>query len=111
MILSDRALKNFCEEAIKYVTSRIGEQVISIHLFGSYHKGNPHDQSDIDILYVLSDNQDSSYVTFLHLMPAHFQRKFGVPIHPVIVTKTEYHNENSSEMDGFRYNREIYHAP
>jgi uncharacterized protein len=60
-------------------------------LFGSYAKGNQHDNSDIDIAIVLKDNVDHTFETEVKLMV--IRKGDETLIEPHAFTKDEF-NDN-----------------
>jgi uncharacterized protein len=60
-------------------------------LFGSYAKGNQHDNSDIDIAIVLTDNIDHTFETDVKLMV--IRKGDETLIEPHAFTKDEF-NDN-----------------
>lgn len=109
-MLSKSELDLYCEAAVKFVKDRMGGQLLGAYLFGSYHKGTPNKGSDVDVLFVLTDDNDYSYLHFNEEFHHHLHDQFNVTLHPVYVTQKEYEDGQDPEIQSFRDNSVIYQA-
>ena len=91
--------KRRSNKIIKFLIERLKEDGINIDkviLFGSYYKGTPHKDSDIDIAIVSNDFKKKD-VFELGPMTGNAVRstirKFDIPIDLIKLTVNEYENE------------------
>jgi predicted nucleotidyltransferase len=89
-------------ETIKIVTNRLREAYnpLSIFLFGSYAWGTPTKDSDLDMLIVVDESDESQYIRPRKGFKALRGMKIAKDL--VVYTKQEF-NEYSAELASFAY--------
>lgn len=68
-----------------------GDRLVKIVLFGSYARGDFHDDSDVDYLIVLADEVVSTFTEVKHVSPlkASYYLTTGITISPVVVAASQ----------------------
>jgi predicted nucleotidyltransferase len=77
-------LKNILESLTKKLTEKYESEMHSIILFGSYAKGKPTAESDIDLLFIVSDLKDKALRGGIEQECASFQYSYNVQVSPVL---------------------------
>ena len=83
-------LKNVLEELIKKLTEKYISEVQSIVLFGSYAKGKALKDSDVDLLFIVTDIKNKELRADIERECASFQYSHSVKISPIITDVKEF---------------------
>ena len=65
-------------------------QVENIFLFGSYANGTPHDNSDLDIFVIMSDDSDIREIDAIRLIRKAIRDKKTMPVDIVVSKKSKF---------------------
>ncbi len=77
-------LKNILESITKKLTEKFVSEIHSIILFGSYAKGKPTAESDIDLMFIVSDLKNKTLREEIERECASFQYSHNTQVSPVI---------------------------
>ncbi len=71
-----------------------GDRLREVVLYGSYARGDYHDESDIDLMVVLNDEEIKTYRELFRIsdIETDFVVKYSVPISPLPVSYKRYKN-------------------
>ncbi len=83
-------LKNILKKLIKKLTEKHISKIQSIVLFGSYAKGKAVKDSDIDLLFIVSDMKDKNLREAIERECAGFQHSHNVKVSPLITDGKEF---------------------
>ena len=86
------------QEIIKEFIKKIKNDVISVVLFGSYAKNEHDENSDIDFIVIIKNDETRKKIEQIQLS---FLLKYGVIISPIILTKRELKKNFKMEMPLF----------
>ncbi|MFX1294421.1 MAG: nucleotidyltransferase domain-containing protein [Promethearchaeota archaeon] len=77
---------NYLYDIIKLLENYLKDRLISIVLFGSAIKGYSADESDVDILIIVSDDCNKKEINYLHQLIISFEIKYNfvVPLNGLI---------------------------
>ena len=93
-------LKSILENLISKLTERFVSELLSIVLFGSYAKGIVNKQSDIDIMFIISNLKDKNLRESIERECASFQYSHNIKISPLITNIEEFKRMlNSRELN------------
>lgn len=82
----EKALKNF----VNRVNEVLGDNIVSLHLFGSYAKGTAKPESDIDVLVVYQGSTRDMILDSISEIAFDIMSNTGRLIQTVIMTKEEF---------------------
>jgi len=86
------------EIAVRYIDAISSKYHISqAFLFGSYAKGNFHDDSDIDIA-VIVDNVEDIIDTQIEMMKLRRKIDLRIEPHPIMINDFDYNDPLSNEI-------------
>lgn len=70
----------------------LGKHLLQVILYGSYARGDYHEDSDIDILFItnLSESEQYDYLMQLSDLAFEYEMRHGVHISPVIENDAKY---------------------
>lgn len=108
--------KRRADKIIKFLTDKLIEDGMNIYkvvLFGSYYKGRPHKDSDIDIAVVSDDFKHRSIFRRGRLTygaEVAVIRKFDIAIDLIKLTVNEYENETRMIASYIKEGKVIYSA-
>ena len=99
----DRQTRNTIIDIVRKYAATVGQQYClkELYLFGSYAKGNPHEDSDIDIAVVSDDFTGDTYDDQLALMKLRYDVDLRIEPHPFLT-------EDFTDENPFAY--EIMHT-
>lgn len=83
-------LKSVIENLISKLTEKFMSEIHSIVLFGSYAKGTAAKQSDIDLLFIVSDLKDKNLREAIERESASYQYSHNIKISPLITDIEEF---------------------
>lgn len=85
-------------DLIKAIAKRLKEQygAKEVILFGSYAKGNPHEDSDIDLL-IISDSKERFFERQATVRRLLRDLKKRIPVSPVVLTPEELEERKKHE--------------
>ena len=83
-------IKNILSEMLSKMTEQIAASLHCIILFGSYAKGTATKNSDIDLLFMLSDMKDKAVRTHIERICASYHYSHNVRISPMITDQKEF---------------------
>lgn len=108
--------KRNADEIVNFVTQKLiasGMNVYKVVLFGSYYKGKPHKDSDIDIAVVSDDFKGKDIwkrAPMTHEAEIAVIRKFDIPIDLIKLTVDEYENETRMIASYVKEGKVVYSA-
>lgn len=108
--------KKRANEIVKFLTDRLiesGMNVYKVVLFGSYYKGKPHKDSDIDIAIISDDFKKKDIwhrAPLTHDAEIAVIRKFNIAIDLIKLTVDEYENETRMIASYVKEGKVIYSA-
>ena len=87
------------EEFVSKVSQLYGSRLNKVILFGSYARGEQHEESDVDYLVVLNDEEIRSYTEIDQLSPTTFDLslKYLLSVSAVPVSKYKF-DHNASPL-------------
>ncbi len=97
-------IKNILDELRSGLSKVYGERLKGVFLYGSYARGEQGDESDLDILVVLS-NFTGSYgteVTRSGQLASDLSIKYGVSVSRVFVKADDWEHGDSAFLAGVR---------
>ena len=77
-------LKSIIENLISKLTERYTSDVLSVVLFGSYAKGTATKQSDVDLMFIVTDLKNKSLRESIDGECASYQISYNIKISPLI---------------------------
>jgi len=77
-------LKAVIESLISKLTDKFMPEILSVVLFGSYAKGAATKQSDIDLIFVISDLKNKTIREFIEQESASYQYSHNLAVSPLI---------------------------
>jgi len=83
---------------VKELKEKLGDEIVSIRLFGSKVRGDFHGESDIDI-FVLIKEKKKSVIEELDEIAANYVLHYDLPLSPVVYDIFEY--EKNKELGSF----------
>ena len=83
-------LKQIVEGLISKLTEMFISEIQSIILFGSYAKGTATKQSDIDLLFIISDIKDKNLRESIERESASYQYSYNLKVSPLIINIEEF---------------------
>ena len=83
-------LKQIVEGLISKLTEMFISEIQSIILFGSYAKGTATKQSDIDLLFIISDIKDKNLRESIERESASYQYSYNLKVSPLITNIEEF---------------------
>jgi predicted nucleotidyltransferase len=83
-------LKTIIEELIEKLTDQFMSRIHSVVLFGSYAKGSAAKDSDIDLLFIVTDLKDKDVREAIERECAGYQYSHNIRISPLIVDIAEF---------------------
>lgn len=85
-------------DLIKAIAKRLKEQygAKEVILFGSYAKGNPHEDSDIDLL-IISDSKERFFERQATVRRLLRDLKKRIPVSPIVLTPAEIEERKKHE--------------
>ncbi len=94
---NETKLKNVLERLIKILTERHISEIQSIVLFGSYVKGKSIKDSDVDILFIVSDIKNKELRANIERECASFEYSHNMRLSPIITNAEEFRKMLKSE--------------
>jgi len=83
---------------VKELKEKLGDEIVSIRLFGSKARGDFYQESDIDI-FVLIKEKKKSVIEELDEIAANYVLHYDLPLSPVVYDIFEY--EKNKELGSF----------
>ncbi|MEK6859277.1 MAG: nucleotidyltransferase domain-containing protein [Nanoarchaeota archaeon] len=100
--------KIIIDNLILKLTEKYISEILSIVLFGSYAKGTANKQSDIDLMFIVSDLKNKSLREAIERECASFQYSHNIKISPLITNIEEFKKMlNSRELNVGKETREF----
>jgi predicted nucleotidyltransferase len=85
-------LRNVLEGLTSKLTERFASEIHSIVLFGSHAKDKAAKESDVDLLFMVSDMKDKKLRAAIERECASFQYSHNIRVNPVITDIKEFRN-------------------
>ena len=93
-------VKSVIEELISKLNEKYISEILSIVLFGSFAKESVNKQSDIDLMFIVSDLKDKNLREAIERECASFQYSHNIKISPLITNIAEFKKmSNSNELN------------
>lgn len=102
MITKDEKLNKILPEIEKSIREAFGEKVNKIILFGSYARGDYNEESDVDILVVVDDDNTKPYKLKRNELTKFYLENYGILLSIIIQPKN--HIERYKEYSPFLIN-------
>lgn len=83
-------LKAVIESLILKLTEKFISEILSIVLFGSYAKGIATKQSDIDLMFIISDLKNKKLRETIERESASYQYSYNIKVSPLITNIEEF---------------------
>jgi len=101
-------LKAIFENLISKLTERYPSDIISVVLFGSYAKGTATKQSDVDLMFVVTDIKSKPLRESIEGECASYQISYNIKISPLITNIEELKNMlRSKDLNAGKETREF----
>jgi len=93
-------LKSIIESLISKLTEKYISEILSIVLFGSYAKGTSNKQSDIDLMFIVTDLKDRNLREAIERECASYKYSYNIKVSPLITNIEEFKKMlNSKELN------------
>jgi predicted nucleotidyltransferase len=108
-VMSNRKVPDSVAELTEEFVSRISElygaRLNKVILFGSYARGDQHEDSDVDYLVVLNDPEIEAYKEIGDLSPTTFDLslKYSISVSAVPVSKAKFDHNASPLVRNVRH--------
>ena len=83
---------------VKELKEKLGDEIVSIRLFGSKARGDFHEESDIDIFILLKEKK-KPVIEELDEIAANYVLHYDLPLSPVVYDIFEY--KQNKELGSF----------
>ncbi len=92
--------KSVIENLISRLAEKYLSELLSIVLFGSYAKGTANKQSDVDLVFIVTDLRDKNLREVIERECASYQYSYNIKISPLITNIEEFKKMlNSGELN------------
>ena len=97
-------IKELTEEFVSQVAELYGERLHKVILFGSYARGDFHEDSDIDYLVVLNDDEVDSYneISFVSTITFDLSLKYLMSVSAIPVSRQRLEHYGSPLLRNVR---------
>jgi len=98
------SVRELTEEFVSRMSELYGERLDKVILFGSYARGEEHEDSDVDYLVILNDDEIRTYHEISLLSPTTFDLslKYSISVSAVPVSKFKFDHIGSLLVQNVR---------
>jgi predicted nucleotidyltransferase len=100
-MITDSKIKELVEQINSELKNKFREKLDKVIIFGSYARGDYDNESDIDILALIRDEELKKYNNEIIDFEVDLTMKFGI-LPSIILRNTAYYNENKEIIPFYR---------
>ena len=101
IMIIDRKIKEIVEQINSELKKKFREKLDKVIIFGSYARGDYDNESDIDILALIRDEELKKYDNEIIDFEVDLTVKFGI-LPSILLRNTTYYNENKEIIPFYR---------
>ena len=99
----DEKVEKILKEIKRYLKDRYGNKIKKVILYGSYARGEATEDSDVDVLIVVSDDLDPDEVEeYLAPLIGNFLAYWGELVPAIVIKDSEFLKEQSDFLINVR---------